>query len=148
VASVPPAPAAPRTGGIWRGGGGGLQGGRGGITGEAVPMDTADPKYVDYMKLVRERIYANWAYPFEAMRRQQTGELLIDFGIAKDGRLVFIELRRTSGVNILDEYALNAVKLGNPYPPVPDTIGDKNGLPIAGTFVYHLTSPLDRLILR
>jgi hypothetical protein len=59
-----------------------------------------------------------------------------------------VELRRSSGVQILDVYALNAVKLGDPYPPVPDGIGHKTGFLIAGTFVYHLTSPLDRLILR
>jgi len=148
VASVPPAPASPRTGGIWRGGGGGLQGGRGGIEGEAVPMDSVDPKYVDYMRLVRERIYQQWAYPADAVRRGLMGELRIDFGIAKDGRLAFIELRQSSGVDILDRFAMNAVKLADPFPPVPDTIGNKTGLPIAGTFTYHLTSPLDRLILR
>ena len=31
------------------------------------------------------------------------GELLIEFHIAKDGRLEFVELRHSSGVEILDE---------------------------------------------
>jgi protein TonB len=95
------------------------------------------------MKLVRERIYAHWSYPYEAMRREQAGELLIDFGIAKDGKLAHVELRRSSGVHILDAYALRAVRNAHPYPTVPDSIGDKSGFLIAGTFVYHLTSPLD-----
>jgi len=120
-----------------RGGGGGLKGGRGGIEGEAVPLDTPDPKYQDYFNQIRERIKSKWIYPYEASSRGIGGELSIEFGIAKSGELQFIERRRSSGVELLDDYAMRAVQLASPFPPVPDAIS-KGGLPIHGIFRYQL----------
>jgi TonB family protein len=118
-------------------GGGGLQGGRGGVEGERIPLDTPDPKYQDYFRILRERIQSKWSYPREAGDRGIGGSLVIEFHIAKDGRLSYLELVRSSGVEVLDEYAVNAVKLAQPFPPVPDHIA-KQVLPITGNFVYHI----------
>jgi TonB family protein len=120
-----------------RGGGGGLKGGRGGIEGEAIPLDTPEPKFQDYFNQVRERIKSKWIYPYEASSRGIEGELQIEFGIAKSGELQFIERRRSSGTEILDDYAMRAVQLASPFPPVPDAIS-MGGLPINGIFRYHI----------
>jgi periplasmic protein TonB len=120
-----------------RTGGGGLQDGRGGVEGEPIPLDTPDPKYQDYFRILRERIQSKWTYPREAGDRGIGGALLIEFHIAKDGRLSYLEIRRSSGVEILDEYAVNAVKLAQPFPPVPDNLA-KQVLAINGNFVYHI----------
>ena len=120
-----------------RGGGGGLKGGRGGIEGEPIPLDTPEPKFQDYFNQIRERIKSKWIYPYEASSRGIEGELLIEFGIAKSGELQFIERRRSSGVEVLDDYAMRAVQLASPFPPVPDSLS-KGGLPINGTFRYHI----------
>jgi TonB family protein len=136
VASAPPESSA--TSGMFRrGGGGGLKGGRGGIEGEPIPLDTPDPKYQDYFNQIRERIKSKWIYPYEASSRGIGGELSIEFGIAKSGELQFIERRRSSGVELLDDYAMRAVQLASPFPPVPDAIS-KGGLPIHGIFRYQL----------
>ncbi|MBI2528055.1 MAG: TonB family protein [Candidatus Rokubacteria bacterium] len=119
------------------GGGGGLRDGHGGVEGEPVPLDTQDPKYVDYFGKLRERIKSKWIYPREAGERGIGGQLLIEFHIAKDGHLQLLELRRSSGVEILDEYAMNAVRLAQPFPPVPDILGQK-GLPVSGLFSYQI----------
>ena len=122
--------------------GGGLQGGRGGVEGEPIPLDTPDPKYQDYFRILRERIQAKWSYPREAGDRGIGGELIIEFHIGKDGRLAYLEVRHASGVEVLDEYAVNAVKLAQPFPPVPDNIVNipaNRGLAINGKFVYHIT---------
>ena len=134
VASAPPQPP-PAAAMFRRGGGGGLKGGRGGIEGDPIALDTPDPKYQDYFRQIRERIQSKWIYPYEASSRGIGGELQIDFGIAKSGELQFIERRRTSGVELLDDYAIRAVQLASPFPPVPDAIS-KGGLPINGTFKY------------
>lgn len=118
-------------------GGGGLRDGRGGVEGEPVPLDTPDPKYQDYFRILRERIQAKWSYPREAGDRGIGGALLIEFHIAKDGRLAYLEVRRSSGVEILDEYAVNAIKLAQPFPPVPDNLA-KQVLAINGNFVYQI----------
>ena len=136
VASAPPQPP-PAAAMFRRGGGGGLKGGRGGIEGEAVPLDTPEPKFQDYFNQVRERIKSKWIYPYEASSRGIEGELQIEFGIAKSGELQFIDKRRSSGVEILDDYAMRAVQLASPFPPVPDAIS-KGGLPINGIFRYHI----------
>ncbi len=136
VASVPPQPP-PAAGMFRRGGGGGLKGGRGGIEGEAIPLDTPEPKFQDYFNQVRERIKSKWIYPYEASSRGIEGELQIEFGIAKSGELQFIEKRASSGIDILDDYAMRAIQLASPFPPVPDAIS-KGGLPINGIFRYHI----------
>ena len=96
---------------------------------------------------VRERIRANWVYPREAGDRGVEGQLLIEFHIAKDGRLESIELVHTSGTQILDEAALTAVKLAQPFPPVPDEISKAN-VAINGQFRYQIVSGLVNQFLR
>lgn len=133
----PPSPPAPS---IFRqpgAGGGGLRGGRGGVEGEPIPLDTPEPKYQDYFKKIREKIQANWIYPREAGDRGLQGELLLEFHIAKDGRVEFLELRKSSGAEILDRFAMNAVRLAQPFPPVPDDIA-KQALSINGLFKYQI----------
>lgn len=134
---------------IWRQpGGGGVQGGgRGGVEGQPIPLDTPEPKYQDYFNKVRERIKANWVYPRQAGERNIEGELLIEFHIAKDGRLEYIELRDSSGTRILDDAAMTAVKLAQPFPPVPDDIA-KRTLAINGQFRYQIVSGLVNQFLR
>jgi TonB family protein len=132
VAGLPPE----RESGI-RGEGGGLRSGRGGIEGEPIPLDTPDPRYTDYFEKVRRRIKANWIYPREAGERGIGGHLVIAFAIAKNGHLQAVELRRSSGVSVLDLYALNAVKLAQPFPPVPDSVA-RDVLPIQGIFTYQI----------
>ena len=119
--------------------GGGLRRGRGVIEGEPIPLDTPDPRYSDYMEKIRQRIKSNWIYPREAGDRGIGGHLVIHFAIAKDGKLEAIELKRSSGVAILDLYALNAVKLAQPFPPVPDSVS-KRALPIMGVFTYQIVN--------
>lgn len=131
----PPAPSIFRNPGT---GGGGLRGGgRGGVEGEPIPLDTPEPKYQDYFNKIREKIKANWIYPREAGDRGLQGELLLEFHIAKDGRLEYLQLRNSSGAEILDRFAMNAVRLAQPFPPVPDDIA-KNVLSINGMFKYQI----------
>lgn len=119
------------------GGGGGLLGGRGGIEGEPIPLNTTNPRYTDYFEKIRRRIKANWIYPREAGDRGIGGQLQINFTIRKDGGLQVVDLRRSSGIAILDLYALNAVKLAQPFPPVPSSVA-KGPLRIAGLFTYQV----------
>jgi protein TonB len=129
------------------GGGGLIGGGRGGVEGTPIPLDTQEPKYQDYFNKVRERIKANWIYPRPAGERGIEGELLIEFHIAKDGRVSYIQLRNSSGTQILDDAALTAIKLAQPFPPVPDAIA-KQTLAINGQFKYQIVSGLVNQFLR
>jgi len=117
------------------------------VEGGPIPLDTPEPKFQDYFNKVRERIKANWVYPRQAGERNIEGELLIEFHIAKDGRLEYIELLDSSGTRILDDAALTAVKLAQPFPPVPDDIA-KHTLAINGQFRYQIVSGLVNQFLR
>jgi protein TonB len=150
-----PAPAAPPRvavarppASIWRQPGGGLQGGgHGGVEGTPIPLDTPEPRYQDYFNKIRERIKSKWVYPREAGERGIEGELLIEFHITKDGRLDYIALRQSSGVEILDNYAMNAVRFAEPFPPVPDDIS-KGTLAVNGQFRYQIVSGFVNQFLR
>ncbi len=72
----------------------------------------------------------------EAASRTGEGTTKVSFTIAKDGSQVE-EPRITgrSGSEFLDEEALRAVRLGYPFPPVPDRIS-RNSLTIEWTFIF------------
>ena len=137
VASVPP-PSSPPTGMSGMSGGGGIfHGSQGGVVGQAVPLDTPDPNYREYMQKVRQRIYANWRFPREAQDREMHGKLVVEFHIGKDGRLLKVEMLESSGEHVLDISALKAVKLAEHYPPLPDAM-QRDVLPIIAIFSYRL----------
>lgn len=135
VASVPPA-SSPQAGPSGAPGGGIFQGSQGGVVGQAVPLDTPDPNYRDYMQKVRQRIYANWRFPREALDREMHGKLMIEFHIGKDGQLLKVEMLESSGEHVLDISALKAVKLAELYPPLPEAMR-RDVLPIVAIFTYR-----------
>jgi len=160
VASVPqggPPPAPDMRTALRRGAGGtGLQT-RGGIEGEAIPLDSADPRYNDYLDQVRKRIKEKWGYPCivkEGTTRQceyKSAALEVQFGILKDGRVQFVEVVRNSEYGIYDDYAVNAIKLASPFPPVPAEMmkgmrPGSTGIPISARFIYVVESSLTNLL--
>lgn len=150
VAAVPDIRSALGRGGP--GGAGGRGEGRAGIEGEPIPLDSKDPKYNDYLDRVRRLIKAKWVYP--CLKDDATGrceyksaQLVIEFGILKDGRVPFVIVRKASEFDIYDEYAANAIKLASPFPPVPDSMtGNRKGIPILATFSYVVESSLTNLL--
>jgi protein TonB len=101
-------------------------------------VDVAQPQHQAYFSTIRERIRSKWVYPRPAGERGIEGERLIEFYIAKDGRLELVELRHSSCAQILDDAALTAVKLAQPFPPVPDSLC-KETLGFRGVFRYEIT---------
>jgi TonB family protein len=154
VAAVPPATGArpmPDIRSLKRGtgGAGGSGQGRGGVEGEPIPLDSEDPRYSDYLDQVRRRIKDKWGYPCvknDSTREceYKTAKLIIEFGITKNGKVPFINVVRSSGYPIYDDYAVNAVKLAD-FPPIPDTFS-KTGVPILATFSYVVQSSLTNIL--
>jgi len=103
--------------------------------GEAISLDTRETKYASYFARIKRQIELSWNYPNEAQRKGMTGELTLRFQISRDGNLTNVRLINSSGYNILDEAALQAVKSAAPYYPFPVTI-DRETLAILANFIY------------
>jgi len=102
----------------------------------AIPLNKPpDEDHAEYFLKVKKAIEDHWSYPTEAARKGQSGQLVLEFVIHKDGR-VLVELARSSGIDILDRYAVNAVKLSAPFPRLPDPLGES--LKISASFTYIL----------
>ncbi|MGH7356072.1 MAG: TonB C-terminal domain-containing protein, partial [Candidatus Rokuibacteriota bacterium] len=144
VAAVAPGrgagPAVPDIRSLGRGGGAGGRGlDRGGIEGEPIPLESKDPRFNDYFEKIRQAIKSKWGYPCVKQGVEcdyKTTELIVEFGISKDGRLMFVNLMSASRWQVYDDYALNAIRLAAPFPPVPPPLLQGNGLPIAARFSY------------
>jgi protein TonB len=61
----------------------------------------------------------NADYPDEAIRNKLSGTLILDVVINADGTLRTMELRRSSGHQILDDAAKRIVAMASPYNPFP-----------------------------
>jgi len=82
---------------------------------------------------------------------------VIVFGILKDGRVPMLEVSQQSGYDVYDDYAVNAIKLASPFPPVPASLmatakvgerrrEDRGRLPVrAGGKLAHQYPSLKRL---
>lgn len=108
-----------------------------GSTKNGITFDAADSKYFGYMRLLRIKIESIWKYPSQAQERRLQGDLEISFTINKDGTLAGVEVVRGSGYPILDEAAVQALRDGVPYWPLPTAWGKKS-LTIDGHFRYSL----------
>jgi TonB family protein len=162
VASVPPsggAPSRPSASDVraaLRGGAGGQGRGHGGIEGTPIPLDSTDERFNDYLEQIRRRIQEKWGFPCvrSAASRQcevHDASLDVHFGILKDGRVQFVDLVRSSQYDIYDEYAMNAIRLAQPFPPVPAALmatvpPGSTGIPIAARFTYVVDTSLTKLL--
>lgn len=131
-----PGPSLPHGGGTRPEGEGAGEAGREQDGQAAIPLNTPDPRYADYFPEIKKRIESNWVYPQEAARKGQSGQLVLEFVVRKDGH-VLVELVRSSGIDILDRYAINAVKLSAPFPPIPARMG-LDSVRITASFTYLL----------
>lgn len=71
-----------------------------------------------------ERI-GNLNYPPKARENGLRGQLRLNVTIQHDGRLLKVEVSRSSGEQILDQAAKQIVRLAQPYPAFPDKLRDK-----------------------
>jgi hypothetical protein len=104
-----------------------------GIDGDPIPLE--GERYRDYLDKVRSAIKAKRGYP--CVRDAATGrceyksaQVVIVFGILKDGRVpgmwpqhpVGVQIAESSGADVMDQYAVIAIFLASPFPPVPEAM--------------------------
>lgn len=91
----------------------------------AVPMPPApDPALeASYRDRIRQAVDAHKHYPRMARRLGVEGRVVLAFTLRDDGRLAEVHVAESSGSELLDEAALQAVRDAAPFPPFPDGIG-------------------------
>jgi len=107
---------------------------------KAIPLDSIDPKYTDYLEQVRQRIKTTLESPCVlrgvACEYKET-EVTVEFGIRKDGRVDFVKVLSPSPWPIYDEYSVRAIRLASPFPGVPNAISREAGLSVRTTIKHR-----------
>lgn len=89
-------------------------------TGErTVSLETQSSEFAPYLATVKRKIERQWIVPRYAREVGFTGRLIMLFSITKEGKLAQLKINESSGVSILDEAAIEAVKAAAPYAPFP-----------------------------
>jgi protein TonB len=102
-----------------------------------ISLDTKDSTYIPYTKVLKQRIRSHWIYPLSARENLIQGSLVILFRLDSGGNLIACNAVRSSKHEILDRYALDAIRSANPFPPFPENITVKF-LNINASFAYVL----------
>lgn len=102
---------------------------------ESVSLNTTEFKYYAYFAHLKRQIELAWNYPTEAQKNRWGGRLSVIFTIEGDGRVSSVKLLKSSGYEILDEYAIKAIWIASPFNPIPESIGTKR-LKITANFQY------------
>lgn len=89
-----------------------------------VSASTHEARDAQYLEYWRHRIESigNLNYPSEAKRKQLSGELRLLVAINKDGTINGISVRESSGQAILDDAAVQIVRLAAPFQPLPEEV--------------------------
>ena len=112
----------------------GEEGDTGSKTERTISLDSQDSRFASYLLGVKRRIESLWDYPPEA--RGLTGNLVVTFGITRDGRLSALQLTETSGIAPLDNEAIRAIREASPFAPFPERMHYER-LNIRAAFYYY-----------
>lgn len=99
-------------------------------------------RYIDDWRIKIERI-GTLNYPPAARDQKIYGSLQLTVSIRPDGSVENIEINRSSGQKVLDEAALQIVRLGSPYAAFPPDIAkDTDILSITRTWIFTRSDQL------
>ncbi len=110
-----------------------------------VDINTREDKFFSYMLQLKRKIQGVWVYPAAAAQSGIGGSLAVEFSIAKNGELLFVNLLDSSGHSILDESAVKAIKAAAPFYPFPPRLHAKR-LRIRANFIYVTSSFLRNIM--
>ncbi|MFQ5988505.1 MAG: energy transducer TonB [Candidatus Methylomirabilales bacterium] len=105
-----------------------------------VSLETHSSEFAPYLATVKRRIERRWLVPRFAREVGLTAKLVMLFSITKEGKLARIQVNKSSGVPILDDAAVEAVKTAAPYSPFPSHFTFRR-LNIVATFEYVTRPP-------
>ena len=75
-----------------------------------------------YTTTVRQMIARAKVYPPQAREKGQQGKINLSFKLGKNGGVLKLLVDHSSGYEMLDEAARDAVKNAGPFPPIPEKL--------------------------
>jgi TonB family protein len=103
----------------------------------SVSLNAPEPRYAQYLTMVKRRIDSAWDYPEPAQKARMDGSLALQFSILRTGIINHVRLLRSSGYTQLDDEALRAIVASSPFPPLPEHL-QLSRLNIMATFEYRI----------
>jgi protein TonB len=107
-------------------------------TGDTVWLNLQRGLLISFFRRFRNQIEGVWNYPREAIEKEQQGTLLLKITVDKEGELLDVDLLNSSGSDILDFEAIQAVYRAAPFGPLGKHYPHPD-LKIMAHFHYHLT---------
>ncbi len=86
--------------------------------GDEVWLNLQHDRLVSFFRRFHDRIERVWNYPAEAAMNGVEGTLELMIIVTRDGELIDVDLRRTSGSDLLDFEAIQAVYRAAPFGPL------------------------------
>lgn len=83
-----------------------------------IRLDVPDFNSPFYVSLIYTKVFNNWLNPNPQVRAHLVA--VVYFRIRRDGKIAELKLDRRSGSTLFDEAAVNAIRLSEPFPPLPD----------------------------
>ena len=108
-----------------------------GERGKTLQLNTSEVRYYKYLMDMKRRIEYYWEYPVIAARNGWQGSLNMSFTIHKDGSVGDVIVNKSSKYPVLDEAAVNAIKIAAPFSPFPADF-DKDEITIKANFMYDI----------
>jgi protein TonB len=91
----------------------------------------------DYLERLRRWLARYKRYPEDARARQEEGEVVVAFVLARDGTVLEAGIERSSGHPSLDRAALAMLRAASPVPPPPPQFRGER-LPLALPVAYEI----------
>jgi len=104
--------------------------------GDEISLNTTEFKYLSYFSKLKDRIQMVWRYPEAAKVTGLQGRLVLKFVLNRDGSLRELRVVKSSGIDILDDAAIKAIRRAAPFYAIPKNLGDV--LSIVANFEYEL----------
>jgi protein TonB len=101
---------------------------------DSVSFTNIEARYESYFYKFARAVYGEWKYPRAAAGRGEQGIVRVTFSIAKDGKIMNINLLETSGYQDLDREVLRMLRALPPV-PLPESY-EPAMLNINGFFIY------------
>lgn len=86
--------------------------------GDEIWLNLQHDRLVSFFKRFHDRVERVWNYPVEAAMNGIEGTLELLIIVSKEGELIDVDLRRTSGSDLLDFEAIQAVYRAAPFGPL------------------------------